>query len=91
MTIQYVQGDATTPQGPGNQILVHLCNDIGRWGKGFVMAVSARWPEPEQSYRQWHRLRQGFELGQVQFVPVSPTLWVANLIGQHDVMSRSRV
>lgn len=28
---------------------------------------------------------QNFELGEVQFVQVEPTIWVANLIGQRDV------
>jgi O-acetyl-ADP-ribose deacetylase (regulator of RNase III) len=32
-----------------------------------------------------------FELGQVQFVPVAEQLWVANLIGQHDVRPQAGV
>src|SRR4029077_8760714 len=32
-----------------------VCNDAGGWGKGFVIAVSRRWPEPERRYRAWHR------------------------------------
>ena len=80
MTIRYVVGDATAPRGPGPKILAHLCNDRGGWGKGFVLAVSRRWPEPEQVYR--HRLG-GYELGAVQFVEVTPTLTVANMIAQH--------
>lgn len=85
--IAYVQGDATHPQGSGAQIIVHICNDIGGWGMGFVLALSRRWPAPEQRYRAWHRLGDTapFALGQVQFVPVGDTLWVANLIGQHDI------
>ncbi len=41
--INYVKGDATAPIGIGNKIIVHICNDIGRWGKGFVMALSKKW------------------------------------------------
>ncbi len=82
-----VHGDATQPQGSGARILVHICNDIGAWGKGFVLAISRRWPAPEQRYRAWHRQGDAvpFTLGQVQFVPVGDTMWVANLIGQHDI------
>ena len=29
--------------------------------------------------------KENFELGEVQFVQVEPTIWVANLIGQRDV------
>jgi len=85
--IAYVHGDATQPHGIGARIIVHICNDIGGWGAGFVLALSRRWPAPEQQYRAWHRLGDTtpFALGQVQFVPVGDALWVANLIGQHDI------
>lgn len=60
--IQYVKGDATAPIATSSNnsdnkhamIIVHVCNDIGRWGKGFVMAVSRRWKAPEQAYREWY-------------------------------------
>lgn len=85
--ISYITGDATQPDAEGNKIIVHVCNDIGGWGKGFVMALSKRWMEPEAHYRRWHN--EGgevpFELGQVQFVAVESELWVANLIGQRGI------
>ena len=81
--ITYAKGDATKPSGTGNKLIVHICNDIGKWGKGFVMAVSKRWPVPEQQYRQWYQSKQGFALGKVQFVQVEPDIWVANMIGQY--------
>jgi O-acetyl-ADP-ribose deacetylase (regulator of RNase III) len=85
--IRYVIGDATRPQGAGPHVIVHVCNDIGGWGRGFVVAVSRRWPEPERAYRAWSRGHGDapFALGQVQFVRVEEQLWVANLIGQHDI------
>jgi O-acetyl-ADP-ribose deacetylase (regulator of RNase III) len=85
MGIKYIKGDATQPTGEGNKIIVHVCNDVGGWGKGFVMAISKRWKEPEAHYRQWSKEQQNFRLGEVQFVRVEPTIWVANLIGQHDI------
>jgi O-acetyl-ADP-ribose deacetylase (regulator of RNase III) len=83
--IQYIKGDATNPQVMGNKIIVHVCNDIGGWGKGFVLAISNRWKEPELKYRDWHKSGENFLLGEVQFVKVDSGLWVANLIGQHKV------
>ncbi|MFD4376292.1 macro domain-containing protein [Streptomyces sp. NPDC058486] len=85
--ITYVRGDATAPQGKGVRIIAHVCNDIGGWGKGFVVAVSRRWPEPEAAFRRWHRERAAndFGLGAAQFVQVSPYLWVANLVGQRGI------
>jgi O-acetyl-ADP-ribose deacetylase (regulator of RNase III) len=87
MEIQYTKGDATDPKTPGNKVIVHICNDVGGWGAGFVLAISKRWKEPEQSYRAWYKNQaEGappFELGEVQFVQVKDDLWVANLIGQY--------
>ncbi len=55
--IKYIKGDATSPQAKGTKIIAHICNDLGGWGKGFVLAISKRWKEPESSYRKWHRER----------------------------------
>lgn len=87
MNITYQVGDATQPTGDHPKIIVHICNDAGGWGKGFVVAVSRRWREPERRYRAWHRGEepQPFALGQVQFVQVEDTIWVANLVGQHGM------
>ncbi|MFD1935878.1 macro domain-containing protein [Nonomuraea mangrovi] len=83
--LSYVTGDATSPLGEGPKIICHVCNDLGRWGRGFVLALSARWPEPEDGYRAWHRSGEGFALGAVRLVEVEAELWVANMIGQHGV------
>jgi len=80
-----VKGDATDPIGEGNKIIVHVCNDIGGWGKGFVLALSKKWKEPEAQFRKWYRSKEDFELGKVQFVKVEDDIWVANLIGQHNL------
>lgn len=85
--LRLVTGDATVPQADGCKIIAHVCNDIGAWGKGFVLAVTRRWPEPEQDYRQWYRDRASndFGLGAVRLVRVQPELRVANMIGQHGI------
>ncbi|MEU5000098.1 macro domain-containing protein [Streptomyces sp. NPDC021622] len=90
--ITYVRGDATVPFGKGTKLIAHVCNDLGGWGKGFVVAVSRRWPEPETAYRRWHRERakNDFGLGAAQFVQVGPLLWVANMIGQHGMRTGSK-
>jgi len=96
LPIKYVKGDATAPSGIGNKVIAHICNDSGRWGKGFVVAVSRRWPEPEARYRSWFKDRShqssGFKLGAVRFVEVDRStalfgdkLWVANMIAQHGI------
>jgi O-acetyl-ADP-ribose deacetylase (regulator of RNase III) len=85
--LRFLKGDATVPQSAGPKIIAHVCNDIGGWGKGFVVALSRRWPEPEREFRDWYRHRAGndFGLGAVQLVQVLPDTWVANMVGQHGI------
>jgi O-acetyl-ADP-ribose deacetylase (regulator of RNase III) len=90
--ITYLKGDATSPQAKGNNIIGHICNDLGRWGKGFVMAISRRWEAPEKAYRNWHkeRAKNDFELGAVQLIQVESDIWMANMIGQHGIKTGSQ-
>lgn len=81
MKITYLIGDVTHPLENGLKIIPHVCNDIGLWGSGVVMAISKRWKEPEIEYRKIEK----YLLGSVQFIPVSENIIVANMIGQHGV------
>lgn len=90
MSIYYVTGDATCPQGDSTKVIVHICNDVGAWGRGFVLALSKRWKEPEQSYRYWYSQGQTstgteFKLGNTQFVHVTKDIYVANMIAQRGI------
>lgn len=86
-TLTTVVGDATAPGGARPGIIAHVCNDVGAWGKGFVLALSRRWPQPESEYRRWYRERadNDFGLGAVQFVTVEDDLEVANMVAQHGL------
>jgi len=87
--IRFVKGDATAPAGDGAKVIVHVCNDLGKWGKGFVLAISRRWKEPERTYKASFAAIPTPALGDVQFVAVERSIVVANLIGQHGIASRS--
>jgi len=78
--ITYLQGDATSPIHDGQIIIPHICNDKGRWGAGFVLALSKRWAKPEAGYR----CLKDYRLGDVQFYTVEKDILVANMIAQHD-------
>jgi O-acetyl-ADP-ribose deacetylase (regulator of RNase III) len=80
-TIRYLKGDATRPRGDGTRIICHICNDVGAWGAGFVLALSAKWSEPEEMYRE----STDRALGNVQMVEVEDGILVANMIAQHNV------
>ena len=81
MSIHFLTGDATHPVGDGNKIIAHVCNDVGKWGKGFVLAISKRWREPRDEFMLLHS-RRALMLGMVQLVPVEKSIWVANMIAQ---------
>lgn len=97
MTIIYTTGDATRPVGEGAKIIAHVVNDEGKWGSGFVVALSKRWPQPEREYRAWRKASIGatdnagvlnpFCLGALQMVLVDAQqeLWVANMVAQRGV------
>ena len=87
MSIAYLSGDATRPNATGQKIIVHICNDIGKWGKGFVLAISKRWKQPETVYKDAFKGADKPALGDVQIIPVENDIVVANIIGQHGVRS----
>lgn len=94
--IHYVLGDATAPGVDGNLIVAHVCNDIGGWGRGFVLSVTKKWPAAERSYRDWHQMNPTFgvpevtpfRLGRMKLVRVENRVWVANMIAQHGVLHK---
>ena len=87
-SLNYVVGDATQPIGGGPKFIIHCCNDVGLWGAGFVLALSRRWPGPEECYYLWNDMdKETFKLGEIQDVNVEfgDGVWVINMIGQHGV------
>lgn len=92
MTITYLNGDATDPiKKPA--IIVHGVNNYFLWGSGFVLAVSEKWPEPEQKYLNILKERPSVKgdkdlLGDIQLVKVEEDIWVCNLFSQHGIKSQ---
>jgi O-acetyl-ADP-ribose deacetylase (regulator of RNase III) len=82
--IKYLKGDVLYPTVEGNKIIPHVCNTVGAFWAGFVVALSARWKEPEKVYLskrgQWH-------LGDVHLIQVEPDIVVANMIAQRALRS----
>ena len=81
--LHYLIGDATEPiKRPA--MIAHCCNSIGGWGRGFVLALSAKFPEAEKKYREWFE-KGTPRLGETQIVPVADDISVANMIGQEGI------
>lgn len=86
--IKYVVGDAVYPVGKGIKIIAHICNNVGKWGKGFVLAVSKRWPETYYRYVEWHKRRGSLNLGAIQIIRVESDILVFNMVAQEGIFSK---
>lgn len=87
MGISYVTGDATDPIGDGHRIIAHIVTDAGKWGRGFVMAVSRRYPQAKAAYLHYH-LGGKLQLGQMfYFGHQGDGIIVANMVAQHGTRS----
>ena len=87
MKITYQQGDATQPEQ--QSIIVHVCNNAGGWGSGFVVALSNTDKTPETDYRTWAKNGKQstgipFELGQIQLTRHQDNLAI-NMVAQDNL------
>lgn len=82
--IHYLDGDATQPIGPRDdyKLIIHVCNNVGAWGAGFVLAVTKTFGAgPEMFYKR--DIKAGkLTLGDTQFVDVTNRITVANMVAQ---------
>ncbi len=87
--LRYLKGDATEPVGDDVKIICHICNNEGRWGSCFVVAVSRKWGGPESIFRTSYRKGIDSSLGDVQGVQVNDLTYVQNMIAQNGIVSNS--
>jgi O-acetyl-ADP-ribose deacetylase (regulator of RNase III) len=83
--LRYREGDALVPISAGFRIIVHICNDAGFFAKGFVVALSKKWPKTQLEYRNWWRSQKNFKLGEIMEVAVQSDTVVIHMIAQHDI------
>lgn len=86
--LTYKKGDATNPDFKADEtcIIMHCCNNIGAWGAGFTHALDCKWPHVGAAYRS--QPKSQLRLGHVQFVRADDNIVVANIIGQHGIISQ---
>lgn len=95
MAINFVTGDATLPIGDGIKVIVHIVNNRGAWGAGFVLALSKRFGGvPATKYKQWYTRKRDsdfpeFILGEVMLVRVNDSTIIANLLAQDGFSTAS--
>jgi hypothetical protein len=87
-----VKGDTCEPQRIDKDEIVvipHCCNNEGKWGAGFVLALSKKWVEPEVYYKEFCKRNSGIPiLGRTNIVTCEKTVIVANMIAQDGIISK---
>lgn len=92
--IQYIKGDATYPERikpEGIKIIVHIVNNIGAWGAGFVLALNKRWDKPKECYKKlFNNINTKPVLGQIDIIKVDDEkdIYVVNLVGQSGIRAK---
>lgn len=56
MKIKYVTGDLFEMlpyDSPQYKVIPHVCNNVGKWGSGFVVPLGKKWPATKEKYLEW--------------------------------------
>lgn len=89
--LHYLIGDATDPIVKPT-IIAHICNSVGGWGAGFVLALSRKNKDPEKAYHKWyHENNDSFVLGAIQLIPFEEDVMVANMIAQYGIRWEGKI
>jgi O-acetyl-ADP-ribose deacetylase (regulator of RNase III) len=75
----YHSGDALSPETEDSFcLIVHICNNRGKWGGGFTKSLDKKWLMPRQTYLA----QESRTLGDIQIILVEPKICVINMIAQ---------
>lgn len=82
----FLQGDATVPVMDGVMI-VHIVNNLGKWGKGFVLSLSKRYYSCRDAYLSLYENTDKPKLGYVQIVCVDndKKIYIGNMFAQDGI------
>lgn len=83
--IEYKQGDATVASVGEKTYIVHICNNLGAWGAGFVLPLAKRYPKSREVYFAHKR---DLPLGTNQPVYIDESVTIFNMIAQDGFPSR---
>lgn len=94
MHVEIKEGSATNPQPKNGRgvVIAHICNDIGAYGKGFVLAVNKMSYAPRDAYKALvteRKLSSKPVLGFVSYVNIEDRIWIASMISQHGIAKSS--
>jgi len=86
MEISYKVGNVieSVLENDTNKLLIHVCNNVNKWGQGFTLSLSKKWKSPEKMFRG----KKINILGETDFVRVSNNITVANMVAQFGLKSK---
>ncbi|ELY2043299.1 MULTISPECIES: macro domain-containing protein [Enterobacter] len=84
--IKYLSGDAVKCLDKST-VIAHIVNNKGKWGKGFVLSLSKKYPASKKNYHNNFKDNGVPELGKVDFVMVDDQkrIFVANMFAQDGI------
>lgn len=92
MTISYVNGDLFEGiKNTSNVIIIpHVCNDLGKWGAGFVVPLGQHFPKAKDDYQEYIECLNKAPinddvLGDTVFTKIPPKIIIANMIAQKGI------
>jgi hypothetical protein len=88
--IEYITGDLFKhiPTNPTNPIVIpHIVNNLKIWGSGFVIPLGNYFPKAKNEYLNMDE--KHICLGNTQIIDVSNNIFIANMIAQEGICSRS--
>lgn len=91
MQMQIKNGDLfqNIPQDSDMVVIPHVCNDIGGWGRGFVLAVEKHFPQAKSAYKSLIGTDL-LKLGHTNFAPSDDgKVIIANMIAQRDIITQN--
>lgn len=86
-SINYIEGSAVYPIGNNKKLIIHGCNSLGYWGKGFVLAISKRWPFAKKEYQKWIK-KDNPILGDYMIINLEKDIFLCNIITQKNIYPR---
>lgn len=89
--ITYKTGDASEPV-THPVMIAHIVNNMGKWGKGFVLSLSKKYPSCKTGYMDLYENEKKPSLGHTQFLCVDfkQRVYVANLFAQDGIKKNSK-
>ncbi|RTN21429.1 Appr-1-p processing protein [Enterobacter quasimori] len=84
--INYLSGDAVEPLKKST-VIAHIVNNKGKWGKGFVLSLSNKYPAAKKHYLSRFKENNIPELGMIDFVKVDDQeqIFIANMYAQDGI------